>query len=98
MKNYFKNAHGFTLIEMMIVMTIISILLLIIVPNMSASTSVVKEKSCDATIKLLQSQVAVYEIEHGSPPTDIDDLAQYVDRTDCPDGTELTITDGTVTR
>ena len=51
---------GFTLIEMMIVLMIISILLMIAVPSMTKSNEVVKSKSCEATMKLVQSQVAAY--------------------------------------
>lgn len=96
--NYLRNERAFTLIEMIIVMTIISILLLIIVPNMAKNTKVVNKKSCEATIKLLQSQVGVYEMEKESKPTSIEDLAEYVDRTDCPDKTELQLVDGIVTK
>ena len=52
MKKWLKLQKGFTLIEMLIVLMIISILLLIAVPNMSKNTKVANEKGCDATIDL----------------------------------------------
>lgn len=97
MKKYLNNNHGFTLIEMMIVLTIISILLLIIVPNMTKNTEVVNGKSCDATIKLLQAQVGVYEVEKGKKPTKVEDLSDYVDgAVKCPDNSTLVIENGIV--
>jgi len=93
-----KNEHGFTLIEMMIVIMIISILLLIIVPNITKNSDVVASKSCDATIKLLQSQVAAYEVETGNTPTDLAELKEngYVESITCPDNTKLIIDNGIV--
>lgn len=89
---------GFTLIEMMIVLMIISILLLIAVPNMMKSHKIVEEKSCQATVQLVQSQLATYQMEHdGEMPT----LAllkseNYIDKVSCPDGGALQIVDGEV--
>ncbi|MCF6408450.1 competence type IV pilus major pilin ComGC [Pseudalkalibacillus salsuginis] len=80
------NEHGFTLIEMLIVILIISILLLIAVPNMAKNNDVVKDKSCNATVKLIQSQVAAYEVENNTLPERIEDLSEYIDSEDmkCP--------------
>ncbi|MCF6137887.1 competence type IV pilus major pilin ComGC [Pseudalkalibacillus berkeleyi] len=98
MSKILKNEKGFTLIEMLIVILIISILLLIAVPNMSKNTAVVKDKSCEATIELIQSQVAVYEVEKGTPPTDMSDLTDYVDTITCADGEALVLENGKVMR
>ncbi|WP_257345782.1 competence type IV pilus major pilin ComGC [Pseudalkalibacillus decolorationis] len=98
-KGSILNEKGFTLIEMMIVILIISVLLLIAVPSMSKSNKVVKEKSCEATIDLIQSQVSVYQIEKGVLPSTISDMktAGYIDQTTCPGEIALEITaDGTV--
>ncbi|WP_078428743.1 competence type IV pilus major pilin ComGC [Alkalihalobacterium alkalinitrilicum] len=80
-----------TLIEMLIVMMIISILLLVAVPNMTKNTSVANDKGCEATIDLLQAQVGAYLLEHGEEPKNITDLKDYVTTTSCPDGTSLKI-------
>lgn len=95
-----KKEDGFTLIEMMIVLMIISILLLIAVPSMTKSNSVVKEKTCESTINLLQSQVEAYATEHdGEMPGSLDVLKSggYVDRTRCPDS-DLMLEGGKVKR
>jgi len=105
MKKCAKDEHGFTLIEMMIVLTIISVLLLILVPNLTKNSSVANDKSCEATIKMVQGQIGVYMSEHnGKPPESMDDLKDYIENYDekngvrCPDNTELTIDNGKVVK
>lgn len=100
LKKLLKSQEGFTMIEMMIVLLIMSILLLIAVPNMTKSNTVVKQKSCDATVKLLQSEVAQYEMETNTPLTDLQVLVTggYVDQIQCPDGGSLVLTNGIVSR
>lgn len=91
---------GFTLIEMMIVLMIISVILLIAVPNMTQNNAVAQDKGCEATIDLLQAQVGAYQIEKGVKPTTLNDIEDFIDSrniTDdgkivCPDQrTELTL-------
>ncbi|PYZ98609.1 competence protein ComG [Alteribacter lacisalsi] len=93
-----KPEAGFTLIEMMIVLMIISVLLLIAVPSLTKNTSVANEKGCDAVIELLQGQAGAYLVAEGKQLTDLGDLVEkgYVDTVSCPDGTALTITNGVV--
>ncbi|WP_370873662.1 competence type IV pilus major pilin ComGC [Alkalicoccobacillus murimartini] len=76
---------------MLVVLMIISILLLIAIPNMTKNNEVAGEKGCDATIKLLQAQVSVYELEEGNPPSSIADLidGKYADKGTCPGGETL---------
>lgn len=100
-----RNCYGFTLVEMMVVLGIITILLLILIPNIAQNNMIVGGKSCEATIQLLEAQVAAYEIENGEHPTAMKDLEEYVKgdlvfRTEdddgyyeCPNGNRLTIDD-----
>ncbi|AXF54756.1 competence type IV pilus major pilin ComGC [Salicibibacter kimchii] len=82
--------EGFTLIEMMIVLLIISILLLVAIPNMVQNSDVAQSKGCEATIDLVQAQVGSYKVAEGNYPSDISDLeGDYVDSVTCPDGTSL---------
>ncbi|MFK3937229.1 competence type IV pilus major pilin ComGC [Alkalihalobacillus sp. NPDC078783] len=88
MKKWLRCKKGFTLVEMLVVLMIISILLLIAIPNMTKNNEVANEKGCEATLKLLQSQVSVYQIEEGVAPSSIDDLLDggYADQGSCPNG------------
>ncbi|MBB5173107.1 competence type IV pilus major pilin ComGC [Texcoconibacillus texcoconensis] len=101
MKDYLrKSEQGFTLIEMLIVLMIISVLLLIAVPNMAKNNEVATDKSTEATIDLLQAQIAAYEIENRETPESLEVLKKegYVDQIECPSGGELTIVDGQVVK
>ncbi|WP_010530979.1 competence type IV pilus major pilin ComGC [Lentibacillus jeotgali] len=98
----FKNQRGFTLIEMLIVLMIISVLIILIVPNLADKSQEVNEKGCDALVTVVQAQSDAYFIEKNSHPT-IQDLVSnnYIndDQQTCPDGTALTIaTNGIVSR
>ena len=80
---------GFTLIEMMVVLLIISVLILIAIPNVTKHSATIDEKGCDAYIKMVQGQVEAYRIDKKKIPT-IDDLVQndYLieGETVCPNG------------
>lgn len=93
-----KNQKGFTLIEMMIVLMIISTLLLITIPNVTKNNSVVKEKGCDALVKLIEAQVQAYEIEKGTAPSNLEALKSegYIETYTCPGGGVITMADGVV--
>ncbi len=88
-----KNDRGFTLIEMMVVLLIISVLLLITIPNVAKSNEVVDSKGCDAFIELVEAQIQLYKVDNSTYPDSINTLesAGYLDRTTCPDGTAITI-------
>lgn len=94
-----KNRQsGFTLIEMLVVLMIISVLLLIAIPNMAKNNEVAADKGCEATIKLLQTQVHAYEIETGDELGDLHDLVsgRYVESIECPDGSIPVFNEGIV--
>ncbi|GAA2846052.1 comG operon protein ComGC [Crossiella cryophila] len=96
-----KNEKGFTLIEMMVVLLIISILLLVMVPAMAKNQEVAGSKGCEATIELLNAQVMAFEADRGERPSSLEELKTegYVDRITCPDGdTELTLTSSGVVK
>ncbi|NEU29636.1 prepilin-type N-terminal cleavage/methylation domain-containing protein [bacterium LRH843] len=91
-KKILQNERAFTLIEMLIVLMIISVLLMIIIPNMTKNNEVASNKGCEATIKLLQAQVHAYELENNKEIEKLDDLTGdggFVEKISCPDGTDL---------
>ncbi|QQK79742.1 prepilin-type N-terminal cleavage/methylation domain-containing protein [Salicibibacter cibi] len=90
-----KKDDGFTLIEMMIVLLIISILLLVAIPNMVQNSNVAQSKGCEATVDLVQAQVGSYMVETGDYPSSLSVLVDndYVDSVTCPDGSRLNLDD-----
>ncbi|AQX53761.1 prepilin-type N-terminal cleavage/methylation domain-containing protein [Priestia flexa] len=94
-----KNEKGFTLIEMLIVMLVITVLLLIMVPNVLKHNAVINNKGCSALVKTVEAQVQVYELENGTKPTlnELESGGYLKEGTVCPNGSKITIgTDGRV--
>lgn len=94
-----KNERGFTLIEMMIVLLIISVLILISIPNVTKHSANIDKKGCEAFVKMVEGQVQAYKIDKNVTPT-LNDLsvAEYLgeNNKNCPGGEEVIIVDGKV--
>ena len=60
----FFNKRAFTLIEMLLVLLIISLLLILIIPNIAKQSSHIQSTGCDAQIKMIESQVEAYTLKH----------------------------------
>ncbi|MBM7584608.1 competence protein ComGC [Bacillus pakistanensis] len=95
------NQKGFTLIEMMIVLLVISVLLFITIPNVTKQSSSINDKGCTAFRKMVEGQVQAFKVDKSRYPTDIDELVTEKYLKDefktCPNGTEIKIgTDGSV--
>lgn len=59
-----KKATAFTLVEMLIVLLVISILLLLFVPNLSKQKEAVKQTGNGAVVKVVEGQAELYELQH----------------------------------
>lgn len=98
---FLRNQRGFTLIEMMIVLLIISVLILVAIPNVTKHSKSIDTKGCDAYLKMVEGQVQAYKMDTKEIPASLTKLAEkgYLPQDPkCPDGTELTIdADGKVT-
>lgn len=94
-----KNENGFTLIEMMIVLLIISILLIITIPNVTKHNSKINATGCDAFEKMVQAEVQSYYMDNDNQyPSSAQELVEagYLEETTCPNGKEIIITNGEV--
>ncbi|WP_369902629.1 competence type IV pilus major pilin ComGC [Bacillus manliponensis] len=87
-----KNEKGFTLLEMLLVMLVISVLLLLIIPNVIKQKDSVQGKGCDAFVKSVETQVETYRLEHDTIPT-VQELHEkkYITKDVCPDGRAISI-------
>ena len=61
-----KTVRGFTLVEMLIVLFIISVLMLLFVPNLSNQKDAVREKG---NKEVVESQLSLYELKEGEKPS-----------------------------
>ena len=95
-----KKENGFTLIEMIFCISVILVILLLVIPEVTSKNRIVKEKSCDAQIEVVNSQIVLYEIEHGELPTSMSQLTSgshpYLKEKQavCPSGLAIQINDG----
>nr|WP_106779862.1 competence type IV pilus major pilin ComGC [Lysinibacillus timonensis] len=89
-----KHEKGFTLIEMMIVLLIISVLIIITIPNVTKHFATIDEKGCEAYVTMVQGQVEAYRIENNKYPT-VQELIQdkYITSTNCPNGKQTIVID-----
>ncbi|NMD71831.1 prepilin-type N-terminal cleavage/methylation domain-containing protein [Bacillus sp. DNRA2] len=69
-----KNQKGFTLIEMMIVLLIISVLLIITIPNIADQSANINDKGCKAYVKMVEAQVQSYKMEKNTYPDSLEVL------------------------
>lgn len=92
---HIKPQNGFTLIEMLIVLLIISILILITIPNVTKHFATIDEKGCTAYINMVQGQVEAYRVDFMAYPT-LEDLVKegYLKENEitCPNKEEIVIT------
>ncbi len=97
-----KSQEGFTLIEMMVVLLIISVLILIAIPNVTKHSATIDEKGCQAYIQMVQGQVEAFRMDKKEVPS-INDLVtnNYLKdgETSCPNGAliQINMTTGLVT-
>lgn len=89
---------GFTLLEMVVVVIIISVLFLLTVPNVSRVIDSVDNRACSAMTKVVDSAIAQFKLDYGTMPNSIQDLVNggYLDsnQTSCSNGKGLEIVDG----
>ncbi len=88
-----KDEKGFTLIEMLIVLFIISILILVTVPNVTKHFASIDKKGCDAYINMVQAQVEAYKVDYLKYPTlsQLQEEGYIKGDVKCPNGNEVVI-------
>lgn len=94
------SERGFTLIEMLIVLLIITVLILLILPNMADKTKSIHSDGCKALVQIVQAQVVAYELDHGKLPENLDVLVdkKYItmEQKTCKNKKALTLVNGIV--
>lgn len=63
-----KKAKAFTLLEMLMVLLIISVLMLLFIPNLSKQKEKVTDKGNAAVVKIVENQAELYELNEGKKP------------------------------
>lgn len=79
---------------MMIVLLIISILILIAIPNVTKHSKSIDEKGCAAYVRMVQGQVEAFKMDQKRLPSNVNELSTegYLpDEAKCPNGSEISI-------
>jgi prepilin-type N-terminal cleavage/methylation domain-containing protein len=76
------NDSGFTLVELMAVVAIMSILIAIAIGSYIAAISSSQKTACDSNRRIVQELCVGYQAEHGDYPDDLDDVDPYVSSPD----------------
>ena len=89
---------GFTLLEMIFVLSVISLIFMLTIPNIQKSLNILHKKGCDAQLKIIDAAILQYELEFQTEPYSIDDLVSesYItdEQTKCQDNRSIDISDG----
>ena len=65
-----RNARGFTLVEILIVVIILGILAAIVIPQFTNASNDARNNSVASTLQTLRGQIELYKIQHAdTPPT-----------------------------
>lgn len=89
---------GFTLVEMVVVMSIVGIIFLLTVPNIARTLVLVNEKGCEAQIKIVDAAIIQYTLEKDRSPNTIGDLVSEgflsQKQTQCSSGKQIEVSNG----
>ena len=92
------DKKGFTLLEMILVVSVLSILFLLSVPSIQKVLNTVDEKGCKALVKVVDAAIVQYRLESGVLPDDVYDLIErgYLSdaQIECTNGKKIVIVSG----
>ena len=78
MKGFLKNQRGFTLLEMLIVISIVGVLAAVAVPRFTNAVALANTARIQSDLQVLNAAVVMYQTEKGTNPKEIKDLGAYV--------------------
>ena len=92
------NKRGFTLLEMIFVLSVISLVFLLTIPNIQKALSLLHDKGCEAQLTLVNGAILQYELTYLNPPSSIQELIDdgYLNESKsvCQDNRRIEVIDG----
>ena len=91
---------GFTILEMILVLTVITVMVLLTIPNIAQKRNIINKVGCKALIEVVNAQILIYELDGKN----VSSISQLVDeglisekQTICPSGEKIVILNGQAT-
>lgn len=72
-----QSKQGFSLIEMIVVIVIVSYFLLTSIPNVNHILNIAATKSCDAQVNVVNAALLQYHLENNIFPMRLEDLVAH---------------------
>ena len=69
-----KDAKGFTLVEILIVVVILGVLAAIVIPQFGDANDEARETALLGNLRIMRQQIELYELREGSFPDALQDL------------------------
>ena len=77
-KRIWGNQRGFSLLEMLVVVSMVGVLAAVAVPRFTNAVALANTARIQSDLQVLNSAVMMYRMEKGTNPAKIEDLGTYV--------------------
>lgn len=84
--------HGFTLVEILVVMVVIGILIALIIPNALKAIEIANTRTCANNVRTLDSAIQLYYAQNREWPSTLDALCPFLDAAACTGGATFAMT------
>ena len=88
---------GFTILEMILVLMVVTVMILLTIPNISRKRQIINDVGCRALVEVVNGQILVYELNNG----EVSSVQQLIDeglltpqQATCPNGQKIVIEHG----
>src|ERR1700691_2259714 len=71
-----RDAKGFTLVELLIVIVVLGVLAAVVIFSLGGVTAEAASTACNANAKTVSIAVSAYETQNGAAPANFSDLTQ----------------------
>lgn len=91
------NKKGFTILEMIFVLSVVALIFVLMLPNIQKSLNVLHTKGCDAQIKVVDAAIVQYQLMFYTEPSSYDLVNEgYLseDQLRCQDNRSIDILNG----